>query len=89
MARLLLLALLAANAVAFLAFGYDKWKAARGGRRVPEARLLGFAFCCGAPGAWLGVRVFRHKTRKAGFLARLALVTVANPLWPVLWFGVL
>jgi uncharacterized membrane protein YsdA (DUF1294 family) len=88
MTRILLIAVLAANTVAFLAFGFDKWKAARGGWRVPEARLILFAFCGGAPGAWLGVKVFRHKTQKTGFLARLALVTVVNPLWPVLWLMV-
>ena len=66
----------AINLIAFLAFGYDKRAARRGDRRVPEARLLWLAFLLGAPGAWLGARVFRHKTVKTSFRVKLALVTL-------------
>lgn len=66
------------NLLAFLVFGWDKWAARRGARRVPEARLLLFAALLGAPGAWLGVNVFRHKTVKTSFRIRLVLVTLLN-----------
>ena len=55
------------NAVAFAAFGIDKMAARRGGWRVSEAKLLGFAFLGGSPGAYAGRRLFRHKTRKQPF----------------------
>lgn len=35
-----LIYLLAANVAAFLVFGIDKWKAVKGGWRIPEKTLL-------------------------------------------------
>jgi len=63
------------SVVAFAVFGWDKRQASRGGRRVPEATLLTLAALGGLPGALLGMRVFRHKTRKGSF--RLAVAGVA------------
>ncbi len=57
----------AVNLLAFCAFGRDKSLAQRGLRRIPEARLLRYAALGGALGAWLGMRRFRHKTRKLLF----------------------
>ena len=74
----LLYSLAGINVLAFLTFGWDKWAARRGARRVPEARLLLLAALLGAPGAWLGVNVFRHKTVKTSFRIRLVLVTLLN-----------
>ena len=72
------IALLAFNALVFLVYGFDKWRARRGGRRVPEAWLLLLAFAGGAAGAWLGVLLWRHKTRKPMFLFVLWLATAVN-----------
>lgn len=47
----------------FAAMGADKRRAIKNARRIPEARLFLFAFLGGAMGGWLGMRVFRHKTR--------------------------
>jgi uncharacterized membrane protein YsdA (DUF1294 family) len=80
-----LLALL--NLVAFVTWGFDKSRARRGRSRVPEVRLLVLALLCGGPGAWLGVFVFRHKTRKARFLVPLVLVTAAGAAGWVRWFA--
>jgi len=66
------------NLLAFLTFGWDKWAARRGARRVPEARLLWLAALLGAAGAWTGVSVFRHKTVKTSFRIRLFLATLLN-----------
>lgn len=74
----LLLALLAASLAAFLAMGWDKAQAVRGGRRVPEAWLLGLGLALGFPGLWCGVRLFRHKTRKPSFLWRLGAVSAID-----------
>ena len=79
------LLVLAVNAITFLVFGFDKWCARRGRRRVPEARLLLFAFLSGWIGAWTAMSVFRHKTAKTSFRWKLAVVTVLNPFWLVLW----
>lgn len=68
------------NLLAFAAQGLDKRKAAQAAWRIPEATLLLLALPLGAPGMLLGMRLFRHKTRKAPFLLKAALVTIANLL---------
>ena len=83
-----LYAVLAANLATFLAFGVDKWKARRSGaRRVRESTLLLMAWATGLLGAWAGMAVFRHKTRKTAFKVRMGLVSLFNPLWVVLWIS--
>lgn len=77
-----LVALIVANAAAFLAMGYDKWCAGRGARRVPEARLLLPVWFGGVLGMWLAMRAFRHKTQKRTFQVRMAVAAVGSL---VLW----
>jgi uncharacterized membrane protein YsdA (DUF1294 family) len=55
------------NLTAFGYYGYDKWCARGGRRRAPEVVLHGLALAGGSLGAWLAMRVFRHKTVKGGF----------------------
>lgn len=62
------LAYLALSLAAFLLYGWDKRQARRAGRRVPERRLHALALLGGFAGAWLGMRVFRHKTQRPLFL---------------------
>jgi uncharacterized membrane protein YsdA (DUF1294 family) len=59
------------NFLAFVLFGIDKAKAEEGRRRVAEDRLLMVALLGGSPGAYAGRALFRHKTRKQPFSARL------------------
>ena len=75
--KIVLLAwLLGASAISFCLFGWDKRRAIRGGRRIPERTLLLWVFLLGAPGAYLGSRIFRHKTIKRSFRLRMAALTV-------------
>ena len=53
----------AMSLAAFCAMGFDKRRARRGGRRVPEKTLLMLALLGGSPGAVAGMHCFRHKTR--------------------------
>ena len=55
--------LTAMNAAAFCLMGFDKARARRKGRRVPERTLFMAAACFGALGGVLGMHVFRHKTK--------------------------
>ena len=57
----------AANLVAFALMGVDKRRAVKGRWRVRERTLFLSALLLGAPGAFLGMRVFRHKTKKLAF----------------------
>ena len=64
---LLLLVALGYNVAVALVYGYDKWQAKRGGRRVPERTLMGLTATFGGLGALAGMRTFRHKTLKPRF----------------------
>ena len=57
---------------AFLMFGFDKWRAGRGGRRVSEAALCWVSALGGWPGGFLGMLVFRHKSAKGSFQLKFA-----------------
>lgn len=50
------------NVVTFFMYGIDKWKAKHTKWRIPEATLLGMAVIGGSIGAWLGMKVWHHKT---------------------------
>lgn len=60
--KILAVYLLAANVVAFVAFGIDKRKARKSRWRTPERTLMTTAAVGGALGAWLGMKAFHHKT---------------------------
>lgn len=62
------------NLVCFLLFGIDKRKAIAGSRRIPERTLLLWAAIGGGLGGWLGMEVFRHKTRKLKFTITVPLL---------------
>ncbi|MEY2982536.1 MAG: hypothetical protein RL562_2763 [Planctomycetota bacterium] len=71
------------NAVTFVLFGVDKRRAKLGRRRIPERHLLGLSWATGLVGGWLGMRLFRHKTRKVSFRIWMLAVSIFNPLWPL------
>ena len=73
-----LIALVAANVVAFLTFGLDKWLARRGMRRISERRLLQLTMLLGGIGAYVGSRIFHHKTKKRSFRWRFQLALLFN-----------
>ena len=70
----LLIYLLAANIVTFVVFGIDKYKAKRGFWRIPEASLLTMAVIGGSIGAWLGTKVWHHKTLHKKFKYGIPLI---------------
>ena len=74
-----LIYLVAINIVTFFMYGIDKWRSTSGrllptGRkkaknskwRIRETALLGLAVLGGSIGAWLGMKVWRHKTQHKG-----------------------
>jgi uncharacterized membrane protein YsdA (DUF1294 family) len=75
--------LVAINAVTLLAFGFDKWRAARSGLRIPEFTLVVLAALGGWLAGWLGMKLFRHKTAKWTFKLKfcLALIPFAAEVW--------
>lgn len=67
MATNILIYLAIINLCAFVAFGIDKLKARRGAWRTPESTLLLLAVIGGSFGAFLGMKVWRHKTQHKKF----------------------
>jgi uncharacterized membrane protein YsdA (DUF1294 family) len=59
--------LIVVNCVALVIFGVDKLQSKKRSWRIPESRLLLLAFF-GPFGAYAGMVLFRHKTRKIKFL---------------------
>ena len=57
----------ALSLLAFVFYGFDKRRARKDGRRVPEKTLHLMALFGGWPGALMGQRVFRHKTQKLSY----------------------
>ncbi len=58
---------LAINAVAFIVYGIDKYKAKKAKWRISEATLLLLAVLGGSIGAWIGMKVWHHKTMHKKF----------------------
>ena len=68
-----------ANILCFLLYGADKLKAKTDSWRISEKTLL--LWGAAAPfGAVAGMKVFRHKTRKAKFTVTLAVACILHIL---------
>ena len=63
----LLYYLITINAITFIAYGIDKWKAYKNKWRVQETTLLLLAVFGGSIGAFLGMKVWHHKTMHKKF----------------------
>lgn len=59
--------LLAINIAAFALYGIDKYKARKAKWRISEAKLLTTAVLGGSIGAWLGMKIWHHKTMHKKF----------------------
>ena len=70
--------LVAINVVTFFVYGIDKWKARHKRWRVSEAALLMLAVLGGSVGAWLGMRVWHHKTQHKKFKYGVPLILLAQ-----------
>ena len=64
--------------IAIILYGIDKKKAIRNEHRIRESVLLWIARLGGAIGSWLGIKVFRHKTKHTKF-------RIVVPLWMIIW----
>ena len=76
--QIIFICLLGINVVTFIAYGIDKWKAKHSKWRIPEATLLGLAVIGGSIGAWLGMKVWHHKTMHKKFKYGIPLIQAAQ-----------
>lgn len=71
--------------VGFVAMGIDKRKAIKRGWRISELTLLLIAFMGGALGSFLGMHIFRHKTKHIKFIILIPSALLLNIL---LWLWI-
>ena len=64
--------------VCFVLYGIDKRRAARQQPRISERTLHLVALAGGWPGAWLGQRVFHHKTERFMFRMIFRLIVLLH-----------
>lgn len=70
--------LLVINLIAFVLYGIDKKRSIRNEYRISESVLLWMARLGGGIGCWLGIKMFRHKTKHTKF-------RIVVPLWIMIW----
>ena len=68
--------LLAVNIVTFLLYGIDKYKAKKNKWRISEATLLTMAAIGGSIGAWVGMRIWHHKTMHKKFKYGIPIIII-------------
>ena len=76
--QMVLIYLVVINVLTFLTFGIDKWKAKKAKWRIREAALLVLAVLGGSIGAWLGMKVWHHKTLHKKFKYGVPLILVVQ-----------
>ena len=86
MLKAILIYLLAVNAVTFIVYGIDKYKAKHAKWRISEATLLLLAAIGGSIGAWCGMKIWHHKTMHKKFkygVPVIFILEVALAVWIV------
>lgn len=75
--------LAAINIITFFVYGIDKRKARKAKWRIPESTLLLLAAIGGSIGAFVGMRVFRHKTKHLKFTIGVPAIIIlqAAAIW--------
>ena len=64
------------NVITIFLYGIDKWKAKKDRWRIPESTLLLLAVLGGSIGAWLGMKIWHHKTMHKKFKYGVPLILV-------------
>lgn len=70
--------LLVLNAGSFWLVGWDKYKARKNKWRIPERRFFILGLFGGAPGVYIGMQLFRHKTQHRKFTIGIPLLIILN-----------
>jgi uncharacterized membrane protein YsdA (DUF1294 family)/cold shock CspA family protein len=79
--------LLLVSLLTFAAYGFDKSAAQAGRWRTAESTLHLLSLAGGWPGAWCAQRLFRHKSRKASFMAVYWATVLLNIAAVGAWIG--
>ncbi|WP_253957846.1 DUF1294 domain-containing protein [Metabacillus halosaccharovorans] len=66
------------NIFCFFLMSSDKKRAIRGEWRIKESTLWLFALLGGAIGGYIGMKVYRHKTKHTSFIVFFPLIAVGH-----------
>lgn len=72
--KILLIYFFIINVIGLITMGIDKRRAIRHAWRISEAALFGIALAGGSLGSFLGMYVFRHKTRHWYFVLGMPVI---------------
>jgi uncharacterized membrane protein YsdA (DUF1294 family) len=84
MRNIAILYLIIMNIAGLLVMGIDKEKAKRKAWRIPERTLFLVSLLGGSVGTWLGMYLFRHKTKHWYFVVgmpAILLIQLAAAVW--------
>jgi len=70
--EIIIAGLIAVNVLTFVLYAIDKRKAVKKKWRISEATLIFFTLACGGIGAFLGMKLLRHKTKHTKFKVMVA-----------------
>ena len=74
------------NICGLAVIGIDKYRVSRKKRRIPERWLLIAGFLGGSLGIWIGMRLFRHKTRKPRYYVGIPVMLLIHAVLCVFIF---
>ena len=74
----------AINLLAFITYGIDKQKAKFSRYRISEKTLITLAILGGSIGAFLGMKIFHHKTKKLKFSIGIPAIFVVQVIISIL-----
>ena len=73
-----LIYLVGINVIGIGLMGVDKSLAGRRKRRIPESRFFIISLLGGALGTWIGMKLWRHKTKHKSFTFGIPVLFVIN-----------
>jgi len=76
--KLLYIFFIIVNVIGFISIRHDKRKAKKRGMRIPEFNFFLMAALGGAAGIFLGMKLFRHKTKHKSFTIGIPLLFGLN-----------
>ena len=76
--QIVIIYLVVINVITFIIYGIDKVKAQQKKWRISEATLLGLAVIGGSIGAWLGMKLWHHKTLHNKFRFGIPIILIAQ-----------
>ena len=83
--KYLIIYLIVINIITFIIFGLDKYYAVKNKFRVSEATLFCLCIIGGSFLGYMGMKVFRHKTKKLYFRIGVPLIMILEAIVLIKW----